>query len=38
MNKKAYEYEYINGSNEFNKLIKALTKLMDKQINLEIYG
>jgi hypothetical protein len=38
MNNKKYEFKYISGSNESNKLIKVLIKLMDEWINLEMYG
>jgi hypothetical protein len=38
VNNEEYEFGYENGSNEPNKLIKALTNFMDEWINLEMYG
>jgi hypothetical protein len=38
MNNKECEFKYRNGSNESNKLIKVLIKIMDEWIDLEMYG
>jgi hypothetical protein len=38
INNEEYEFEYKNGSNESNELIKSLTKLIDEWINLEMHG
>lgn len=38
INNEEYKFEYKNGSNKSNELIKSLTKLIDEWINLEMHG